>query len=135
MNIKINLYLFYIHFYIMRVFTNKYFPLHNYKNIHNLLQQSISILKYDNKVYVPLIINHIDTKKLIINNKFIPESIINYETKFIYINNNYYDLIDKPNIRLYKINTSCSDIIKICKNASNGDILLEEDKQKFVGVI
>jgi hypothetical protein len=119
----------------MRVFTNKYFPLHIYQNIHNLLQQSISILKYDNKVYVPLIINHIHTNKLIINNKFIPESIKNYETKFIYINNDYYDLIDEPNIRLFKINKSDEDIIKICKNVSIGDILLVEDKYKFQGVI
>jgi hypothetical protein len=119
----------------MRVFTNKYFPLHNYKNIHNLLQQSISILKHDNKVYIPLIINHIDSKKLIINNEFIPESIQNYETKFIYISNNYYDLIDEPNIRLYEVNKSTANVIKICKSATIGDILLVEDKYTFQGVI
>jgi hypothetical protein len=119
----------------MRVFTNKYFPLHNYKHIHNLLKQSISILKHDNKIYVPLIINHIDSKKLIINNEFIPESIQNYITKFIYINNDYYDLIDEPNIRLYKVNKSEDNIIKICKHASKGDIILVEDKYRFHGVI
>jgi hypothetical protein len=119
----------------MRVFTNTYFPLHIYKNIYNTLKQPQSILKFENKVYVSLIINQISNKNIIIKNKFnlfILDSIENYKTKFMYVNDDFYDLIDEKDIKLYKIERH---YIKIYKNLEKNDILLIEDKNKFQGVV
>jgi hypothetical protein len=118
----------------MRVFTNTYFPLHKYNYIYNTLKQPQSIFKFEEKVYVPLIINQINKKNIIVKNKFnlfILDSIEDYKTKFIYINDDFYDLIDDQDIRLYNIE---QNIIKISKNTKKNDILLIEDKNKFIGV-
>ena len=119
----------------MRVFTNKYFPLNSYKNIYNFLKDSISILKYDNKVYIPLIVNRIDYKIINVKNQshtYIPNSLENYRSKFIYINNNFYDLIDEKDTKLFKIDNKN---IKIDKQIKKNDIILIEDTDKFYGVI
>jgi hypothetical protein len=117
----------------MRVFTNKYFPLHNYKNIYSYLKQSKSILKFDNKVYIPLIIESINYKKIeIINSNYIPNSFEYFRSKFIYVGNNFYDLIDEDNIRSYKV---FNKIIYLSKDTKKGDILLIKDTDKFNGVI
>jgi hypothetical protein len=118
----------------MRVFTNKYFPLHNYNTIYNYLKQSISILKYDNKVYVPLIVNKIDYKIINIKNQshtYIPNTIKNYKSKFIYINNDFYDLIDERDLKFFKIDNKTFNLDKEIKR---GDIILLEDAEKFYGL-
>jgi len=119
----------------MRVFTNKYFPLHSYKNIYNFLKDSITILKYDNKIYIPLIVNKIDYKIINVKNQsrsYIPNSLENYKSKFIYINDNFYDLIDEKDLKLFEIDNK---IFKIDKVVKKNDIILIEDTDKFYGTI
>jgi hypothetical protein len=121
----------------MRVFTNTYFPLHKYKYIYNTLKQPQSILKFEEKIYVPLIIYEINNynKNISVKNKFnifILDSVDNYKSKFIYINDDFYDLINDSDIRLYKIH---NNFIKISKDIRKYDVLLIEDKHKFTGVI
>ena len=120
----------------MRIFTNTYFPLHNYKHLYKILHQDKSIVKFDNKIYVPLIVSQINNynKNILIKNQFnlyILDSIENYKTKFVYVNDDFYDLIDEKDIKLYKIERH---FIKISKNTNKNDILLIEDKNKFHGV-
>jgi hypothetical protein len=118
----------------MRVFTNRYFPLHNYQNIYSLLKESLTVLKYDNRVYVPLVIKKIDYPIIHLKNQtssYIPNSLENYRSKFIYIHNDYYDLIDERETKIFKIDNK---FLKLDKKITKGDIILLEDTDKHHGV-
>lgn len=126
----------------MKIFTNKYFTLQNFEAIYKNLKQSSQIMKVNNTVYIPILINNINIK----NNKFyantqntlfLPNRVDEYIAKFYYLNDKEFDLIDvKDYLKInIKIDTNYPKQLIVSKNIKNGDIILIEDNDKFSGVI
>jgi len=125
----------------MRVFTNKYFNNTVYSVIQKNLQNSNSIMKIDNKIYIPALINDINIKnnKLYINttnSNIIPSRVDEYVAKFYYFKDQTFDLIDADDqMKLYiNIDKNYNKKIIVSKNIIKGDIILIEDTDKF-GVV
>ena len=123
----------------MKVYTNKYFTYNTFGIINSYLKQSHSIMKIENKIYVPLIINkiynHNNKINIIINNTmYIPNSINNYSTKFIYFNEKSYDLVMKNElIKIKLLFENSKKNILLPNNISVNDVILVEDTDKFNG--
>ena len=126
----------------MKIFTNKYFSQQNFVAIYKNLKQSSQIMKINNTVYIPILINDINLKNNkfyanIQNSSFLPNRVDEYVAKFYYLNDKEFDLIDtKDHLSInIKIDTNYPKQIIVSKNIKKGDIILVEDNDKFGGVI
>lgn len=123
----------------MKVYTNKYFTYNTFGIINSYLKQSQSIMKIENKIYVPLIINkiynHNNKINIIINTTmYIPNSINNYLTKFVYFDEKSYDLVMKDElIKIKLVFENSKKNILLPNNISVNDVILVEDTDKFNG--
>ena len=123
----------------MKVYTNKYFTYNTFTLIHSYLKQSQSIMKIEKKIFVPLTINKISNYNNKINidinpTMYVPYSINNYLTKFVYFDPKFYDLVmidDLIKVKLLYENSKKN--ISLPNNISVGDIILVEDNDKFNG--
>jgi len=123
----------------MKVYTNKYFPYNTFALIHSYLKQSQSIMKIEKRIFVPLTISKISNYNNKINisinsTMYIPNSINNYLTKFVYFDPKFYDLVmidDLIKVKLLYENSKKN--ISLPNNISVGDIILVEDNDKFNG--
>jgi hypothetical protein len=126
----------------MKIFTNKYFTQQNFSVIYKNLLQSPQIMKINNTVYIPILINDINIKNNkfyadTYNSSFLPNRIDEYIAKFYYLSDKEYDLIDtKDHLKLnIKIDTNYKKKIIVSNEIKIGDIVLVEDNNKFGGVI
>jgi len=124
----------------MKVYTNKYLTYNTFGLIYSYLKQSESIMKIENKIYIPLIINNIYNYKNKINIKinptlYIPNSINNYLTKFVYFDPKSYDLVREDElIKIKLVFENNKKNILLPNNIEVGDIILVEDTDKFNGI-
>jgi hypothetical protein len=96
-------------------------------------------MKIEKKIFVPLTINKISNYNNKINidinsTMYIPNSINNYLTKFVYFDPKFYDLVmidDLIKVKLLYENSKKN--ISLPNNISVGDIILVEDNDKFNG--
>lgn len=116
------------------VYTNKYFSKKTFYNIHNFIKQSPDVMIVNKKILVPIIINDIYDNNINIKyTSYIPSSIEDFETKYIYNKNNFVYAIDNIHRKL-KIHENCCVNVILPDKIKKGDIILLEDNIKYFGV-